>query len=131
MNVFKRSKLNLTWIESFPKPDVFSEYNFFVELQGHRDEVRLRNAFNQLKKKTSSLSVLAAASNLVSSSAAAVVSDGTRVSVSCAETIEDILHQVSISALSNAVVGEDPVLQDFEESECELTAGTAEARPVM
>ena len=62
----------------------------------------------------SSLSVLAAASNLVSSSAAAVVSDGTRVSVSCAETIEDILHQVSISALSNAVVGEDPVLQDFD-----------------
>ena len=58
MNVFKRAKLNLTWIESFPKPDVFSEYNFFVELQGHRDEVRLRNAFNQLAKKTSSLSVL-------------------------------------------------------------------------
>lgn len=58
MNVFKRAKLNLTWIESFPKPDVFSEYNFFVELQGHQDEVRLRNAFKQLKKKTSSLSVL-------------------------------------------------------------------------
>ena len=58
MNVFKRAKLNLTWIESFPKPDVFSEYNFFVELQGHRDEVRLRNAFNQLEKKTSSFSVL-------------------------------------------------------------------------
>lgn len=58
MNIFKRAKLNLTWIESFPKPDAFSEYNFFVELQGHRDEVRLRNAFTQLEKKTSSFSVL-------------------------------------------------------------------------
>ena len=58
INVFKRSKLNLTWIESFPKPGAFSEYTFFAEFQGHRDEVKVRNAMNSLTKKTEELTFL-------------------------------------------------------------------------
>lgn len=58
MNVFKRAKLNLTWIESFPKPEVFSEYTFFAEFQGHRDEVRVRNALRMLERKTEQLTFL-------------------------------------------------------------------------
>jgi chorismate mutase/prephenate dehydratase len=58
INVFKRSKLNLTWIESFPKPGVFSEYTFFAEFQGHRDEIKVRNAMANLEKKTEEITFL-------------------------------------------------------------------------
>ena len=58
INIFKRSKLNLTWIESFPKPGAFSEYTFFAEFQGHRDEAKVRNAMGNLEKKTEELTFL-------------------------------------------------------------------------
>ena len=40
----KRQKLNLTWIESFPLPGEKRGYIFFVELEGHRDDLRVRRA---------------------------------------------------------------------------------------
>ena len=58
MAVFKSSKLNLTWIESFPCPDTANEYLFFIELTGHRDEVPVTEALEQLSTHTSRLDIL-------------------------------------------------------------------------
>ncbi|MEJ5340191.1 MAG: prephenate dehydratase [Thermogutta sp.] len=58
MNVFKRNRLNLTWIESFPAPGCRGAYYFFVELEGHESEQRVRRALNALKSKTQRLEIL-------------------------------------------------------------------------
>lgn len=58
MNLFKRNRLNLTWIESFPIPDLPSEYLFFVELEGHESETRVKRAVEALQKKALRLEVL-------------------------------------------------------------------------
>ncbi len=58
MSVFKRNRLNLTWIESFPMPETPNEYLFFVEFQGHPDEVRTKRALASLAHKTVRLEVL-------------------------------------------------------------------------
>ena len=60
MAIFKRKSLNLTWIESFPKPNSPSEYLFFVELIGHPTDIRVRRALDLLEKKTVRLEVLGA-----------------------------------------------------------------------
>ena len=44
MGVFKRGRLNLTWIESFPLLGTPNEYLFFVELEGHHSEARVQRA---------------------------------------------------------------------------------------
>ena len=48
MMVFKNHRLNLTFIESFPCPDRESEYQFFVELTGHRDDAAVSEAIDAL-----------------------------------------------------------------------------------
>jgi chorismate mutase / prephenate dehydratase len=58
MNLFKRNKLNLTWIESFPIPGSNRAYLFFVEMEGHQTEARLRRAVAQLQRKALRLEVL-------------------------------------------------------------------------
>jgi chorismate mutase / prephenate dehydratase len=58
MNIFKRSKLNLTWIESFPVPDVKRTYLFFVEMEGHPSDLRFRRAMAALGRKALRLEVL-------------------------------------------------------------------------
>ncbi len=58
MNVFKRTKLNLTWIESFPIARPEGGYMFFVELEGHEAEPRVRKAIASLEKKAVRLEVL-------------------------------------------------------------------------
>jgi chorismate mutase/prephenate dehydratase len=58
MNLFKRNRLNLTWIESFPIPGVPSEYLFFVELEGHESESRVKKAIAALTRKSVRLEVL-------------------------------------------------------------------------
>ena len=58
MGVFKRAKLNLTWIESFPKPDTPKEYVFFVEVQGHQLDKPVSNALKGLRKQTERLECL-------------------------------------------------------------------------
>ena len=40
MNVFKRNKLNLTWIESFPVLGSDRAYMFFAEVETHPTEIR-------------------------------------------------------------------------------------------
>jgi chorismate mutase/prephenate dehydratase len=58
MNVFKRGKLNLTWIESFPIARPEGGYLFFVELEGHQTDTRVSKAIATLEKKCLRLEVL-------------------------------------------------------------------------
>lgn len=58
MAVFKRGRLNMTWIESFPMPGTKNEYLFFVELEGHQADSKVKSALAALGKKTVKLSVL-------------------------------------------------------------------------
>ncbi|MBI2825396.1 MAG: prephenate dehydratase [Planctomycetia bacterium] len=56
INIFKRNRLNLTWIESFPIAR--GEYMFFIELDGHESDLRVRRAFAALGKKALRLEIL-------------------------------------------------------------------------
>ncbi len=58
MVIFKRNKLNLSWIESFPisRPD--GGYLFFIEIDGHEADSRVRKALATLNKKAVRLEVL-------------------------------------------------------------------------
>ena len=58
MNVFKRNRLNLTWIESFPIPGSKRAYLFFVEMEGHESDARVRRATVALERKTLRLEIL-------------------------------------------------------------------------
>ncbi len=49
LQVFKRNRLNLTWIESFPVPESDRAYLFFVELEGHEWDVRVGLAFAEIE----------------------------------------------------------------------------------
>ncbi len=60
MNIFKRNKLNLTWIESFPVPGSNRAYLFFAEIETHPTESRFRRAMAALKRKALRLEVLGA-----------------------------------------------------------------------
>ena len=44
LGIFKRNRLNLTWIESFPIARPEGGYLFFVEMEGHQDDKRVVNA---------------------------------------------------------------------------------------
>ncbi len=58
MNVFRRAQLNLTWIESFPIARPEGGYMFFVELEGHEAEPRVRKAIAAVGKKALRFEVL-------------------------------------------------------------------------
>lgn len=58
MAIFKRQKLNLTWIESFPIPKARGRYLFFIEFQGHPADLRAKRAIASLAKKSLRLTVL-------------------------------------------------------------------------
>ena len=58
MGVFKRHRLNMTWIESFPLPGQRGRYVFFVEFEGHSTQLRPRRALESLGKKAVRLTVL-------------------------------------------------------------------------
>lgn len=58
MGIFKRHRLNMTWIESFPVPGQRGTYLFFVEFQGHASELRARRALASLEKRASRLTIL-------------------------------------------------------------------------
>ncbi|MBM3792196.1 MAG: prephenate dehydratase [Acidobacteria bacterium] len=60
MNVFKRNRLNLTWIESFPIPGSKRAYLFFVEMEGHESDPRVRRAMTALQRRTLRLELLGA-----------------------------------------------------------------------
>ncbi|MBV9124264.1 MAG: prephenate dehydratase, partial [Planctomycetes bacterium] len=58
LNVFKQSKLNLTWIESFPAKSPKPEYVFFVDFEGHQDDPKVKKALTALQDHCEQLSVL-------------------------------------------------------------------------
>jgi chorismate mutase/prephenate dehydratase len=58
MNVFKRNRLNLTWIESFPIMASPGSYLFFVELDGHESDIKVRRAMESLGRKAVKLDLL-------------------------------------------------------------------------
>jgi len=51
LSIPKKQRLNLTWIESFPMPGEERGYIFFVELEGHREDLRVRRAIAALEKR--------------------------------------------------------------------------------
>lgn len=56
--IFRDFECNLNWIESFPMPGSRSEYLFFIEFEGHRDEPRVRQMLEALGRSTQDLVVL-------------------------------------------------------------------------
>jgi chorismate mutase / prephenate dehydratase len=58
MAIFKRNRLNMTWIESFPIPGSRGRYLFFVEFVGHQSEPQSRRAIATITKKSLRLEVL-------------------------------------------------------------------------
>ena len=58
LTVFKTNKINMTWVESFPYREAKGEYVFFVELEGHRDDPKVRKAITALEGMCDAVSVL-------------------------------------------------------------------------
>ena len=58
LNVFKRNRVNLTWIESFPSREAEQEYLFFVDFEGHSSEGRIRRTVSALERRCDHLVVL-------------------------------------------------------------------------
>jgi chorismate mutase/prephenate dehydratase len=56
--IFKRNKLNLTWIESFPIARPEGGYMFFVEMDGHETEARVKKAVASLERRAVRLEIL-------------------------------------------------------------------------
>jgi chorismate mutase / prephenate dehydratase len=56
--IVKRHRLNMTWIESFPVPGSCRTYLFFIELEGHETDIRVRRAVDALARKTLRLETL-------------------------------------------------------------------------
>jgi chorismate mutase/prephenate dehydratase len=58
LQAFKRNKLNLTWIESFPLRGPESGYLFFIDFEGHLDEARTKRTLEELARAAVRLEVL-------------------------------------------------------------------------
>ena len=58
MAIFKRNRLNLTWIESFPLANTEKEYLFFVEFEGHQTNDATKRAFKSLTAKSERCEIL-------------------------------------------------------------------------
>jgi chorismate mutase / prephenate dehydratase len=73
LDIFKQNKINLTWIESFPGPRRPSgdsgedksalkaakpEYLFFVDLEGHAEDPKVKRALQALEQHCQELTVL-------------------------------------------------------------------------
>ncbi|MBN2023290.1 MAG: prephenate dehydratase [Pirellulales bacterium] len=58
LGIVRRNRVNLTWIESFPIPGPDRAYLFFVEMEGHETDPRVRRATAALRQKTLRLEIL-------------------------------------------------------------------------
>jgi chorismate mutase/prephenate dehydratase len=58
MAVFKKARLNMTWIESFPIPGHRGSYLFFIEFVGHHADREAKRAIATLAKKSHRVVVL-------------------------------------------------------------------------
>jgi chorismate mutase/prephenate dehydratase len=59
---FKRNGVNMTWIESFPSAEVPQDRNptylFFVDVEGHVEDERVKQAIDQVRKKVERIEIL-------------------------------------------------------------------------
>jgi len=55
---FKKGRINLTWIESFPLRGAEVGYLFFLDFEGHTDEGRIKKALAELSRKAVRMEVL-------------------------------------------------------------------------
>ncbi|MFV0444576.1 MAG: prephenate dehydratase [Planctomycetaceae bacterium] len=58
LQCFKNSKINLTWIESFPLRGPEAGYLFFLDFEGHQNEQRIQKALEFLQKKAVRMEIL-------------------------------------------------------------------------
>lgn len=58
LELFKSSKINLTWIESFPYRQAKGEYVFFVDFEGHHEDPKIKKALAAAEGLCETLSVL-------------------------------------------------------------------------
>jgi chorismate mutase/prephenate dehydratase len=58
MVIFKRNRLNMTWIESFPIPGSLGTYLFFIEFEGHQADANAKRAISALAKNALRIEVL-------------------------------------------------------------------------
>ncbi len=58
LNLFKASKLNLTWIESFPLRGPESGYIFFIDCEGHSKDAKVKRALEELASMAVRMEVL-------------------------------------------------------------------------
>lgn len=58
MVVFKTEDINLTWIESFPRPNAENEYVFFIEFVGHQRDQVVQRVIDRLQSYTRAVRVL-------------------------------------------------------------------------
>lgn len=56
--IFKRNRLSMSWIESFPVPGQQGAYLFFVEVDGHRVDAKVKKAVASLARKAVRLEIL-------------------------------------------------------------------------
>ncbi len=55
---FKKNRVNLTWIESFPLRGAETGYLFFLDFEGHESDARTKRALADLEKRAVRLEVL-------------------------------------------------------------------------
>lgn len=55
---FKKNKVNLTWIESFPLRGPEAGYLFFLDFEGHSNDAKIKRALEELQKSAVRLEVL-------------------------------------------------------------------------
>jgi chorismate mutase/prephenate dehydratase len=58
LDVFKQSKINLTWIEAFPARTASNEYIFFVDFDGHAEDAKVGKAIKALQERCEEVTVL-------------------------------------------------------------------------
>ena len=58
LQIFKQNKINLTWVESFPYREAKGEYVFFLEMEGHREDPKVKKTLGALEQLCDSVSVL-------------------------------------------------------------------------
>ena len=58
LDIFKQAKINLTWIESFPAKLAKREYVFFVDFEGHQDDLKVAKVLKALQEHCEEVAVL-------------------------------------------------------------------------
>lgn len=51
LQIFKKNKVNLTWIESFPLRGEEPGYLFFIDFEGHIQETHIKRTISELEKR--------------------------------------------------------------------------------